>query len=304
MARRLLFTALGLISLAPMAVAQDRPAVRIAGIRAAEETSTVRSQMPESHTRPLFSRPSITESRSAPLPAPTLPPPGQPVFGGISMGPATPVGAMPVGEAPPAHGGLFAPEMDSPLYAGGSAPVGAGNSSLSKFWVEAEYLMWWTQGPQLPVLVTTGPIASNGILGATGTTALLSASDFGQTRHSGFRVHTGFWFGDNQCWGLDGSYFFLGEKGENFNANSNQFPLIARPFDNLNQGIPFAQLTSSGVRTSTFASGSPASPASASMASWASATCASQSNSPSPSNSNARPTRRRRSVCPMPSVAP
>jgi hypothetical protein len=113
----------------------------------------------------------------------------------------------------------------------------------SCWWVSAEYLLWWTPSAQLPVLVTTSPPASNGILGAPGTAVVFGGGPFGETRHTGARFGGGWWFDDSQCRGIDGRIFFLGRNGSGFTANTTQYPLLARPFFNLNAPVgPFSEL--------------------------------------------------------------
>jgi hypothetical protein len=118
----------------------------------------------------------------------------------------------------------------------------------NRFYGSAEYLLWWIKDSSLPVLVTTGTVASQGILGQAGTTVLFGG-EHENDAFSGGRFTLGYWLDSCQTWGIEGSYFFLAERSTGFSANSNQFPIIARPFFNLNQGIEFAEETS-GQRAS------------------------------------------------------
>jgi hypothetical protein len=169
---------------------------------------------------------------------------GAPVAGIATLGPAMPVGtsvagapvAAPVG-APvpgvpcPADGGLFpCPQMDAPLYAPGSPyTLPNPNTVTHKFWFSAEYLNWWTDGQNLPILASTGPVASNGILGAGGVGIFGGGSDSGYRSH-GARFNAGYWFGCNQCWGLDFSYFFVSPNSQTTLLTSTQYPVLSRPF--------------------------------------------------------------------------
>jgi hypothetical protein len=62
----------------------------------------------------------------------------------------------------------------------------------------------------------------------------------------GGRLTAGSWFGDDCCWGIEGSAFFLGERSLQFNASSPPFPVLSRPFVNaLNGPPPFVNPNSS-----------------------------------------------------------
>jgi hypothetical protein len=99
--------------------------------------------------------------------------------------------------------------------------------------------MWWTRAADVPPLVTTSSPQFNGILG-TGDTRALVAGPFGQTFHSGVRVGAVRWFGDDdcQCRGIETRLFFLGEASSGFTATTGQYPLLARPFINVNPAEP------------------------------------------------------------------
>jgi hypothetical protein len=130
--------------------------------------------------------------------------------------------------------------MDDPLVCppGGNA-FGrlAGMGCADRFWVSAEYLLWWTRTAQVPTLVATGPGTivdpTTGAFMVPITQPVVGGS-FGQTQHSGFRVGAGWWFSDSQCRGIDARFFFLSPNGTTFATDSNQFPVLARPFVNVN----------------------------------------------------------------------
>jgi hypothetical protein len=250
---RRLFAALVAASLVSPVIADDhRPAVRLGSVRTDEALLPVRAQIPDTapHMMPAAmprSTPNITETRGVTVPAPQMPTTfggmsypiaaGAPVAG-VTMGPAIPMTGAPVAVAP----AMMNPgvEIDAPLV---GAPITGATSACDKFWFSGEYLYWWTRGQNLPVLATTGPAASNGILGQPGTSILYGGGRESSLGGSGGRFRGGFWFGDNQCWGFDTTFFFVNPESTGFAADSNTFPLIARPFTNLNQNIPFSQLT-------------------------------------------------------------
>jgi hypothetical protein len=107
--------------------------------------------------------------------------------------------------------------------------------ATDRYFVQAEYLLWWVRRGNTPVLATTAPEPANpndpnanfGFLGRPGTTVLLGPGGFGSTARNGFRVRAGAWL--DGC-GLDGSFFFLGERTNSFEVASPLFPVITRPF--------------------------------------------------------------------------
>ena len=107
----------------------------------------------------------------------------------------------------------------------------------------SEYLMWWTNGSPTPTLVSTGPAASNGILGQPGVASLFGGDGNAATiMRSGYRGGFEWWFGPRGLWAFDGHGFFLSQRGSSTAFSSDQNPLIARPFNNLNTGLPSAEI--------------------------------------------------------------
>jgi len=64
-----------------------------------------------------------------------------------------------------------------------------------RFWVSAEALLWWTRNAPLPVLATTGPPSSLGILGQGGR-PLFGPTNADFNDRWGWRVNAGFWLDD------------------------------------------------------------------------------------------------------------
>jgi hypothetical protein len=113
--------------------------------------------------------------------------------------------------------------------------------------VSAEYLLWWTRGSNFPPLVTTdspaAPEDARGALPPTGTGVVIYGGQQDDRLQSGARFNATYWLGCPRCWGLDAGFFFLGERSERFFASSDQFPVLARPFNNVFTG-PDRQLVS------------------------------------------------------------
>src|SRR5262249_12725300 len=87
-----------------------------------------------------------------------------------------------------------------------------------------------------------------GILGMPGTTVLFGGSGVDMEERSGGRFTLGYWLDPCQTWALEGSFFFLGERAGRFGATSDQFPLLARPFFNVNTGTEFSQVVTDPTR--------------------------------------------------------
>lgn len=127
----------------------------------------------------------------------------------------------------------------------------------NRLYLSGEYLLWWIKNSNVPPLVTTGPVGSTGAIGAPGTTVLFGGSVDNEER-SGGRFTAGYWFDDCHTLALESTFFFLANRNVNFAANSGTFPLLARPFFDLNSGAEIAEITTSpglgtgGIAVNTF----------------------------------------------------
>lgn len=117
-----------------------------------------------------------------------------------------------------------------------------------RFWVRVEYLLWWIKGANLPPLVTTATAGGNGALGNPDTVVLFGGGNEQYGAFSGARLRAGWWCDPCETYGIEGSYFFLAQRSINFGANSNQFPLLARPFFNVNDGVQAVEITAAPGR--------------------------------------------------------
>jgi hypothetical protein len=108
----------------------------------------------------------------------------------------------------------------------------------------AEYLVWFTKADHVPPLVTTGPASSDGILGQPGTTVLFGGpgTNLNENVRQGGRFTLGYWLDPCHECAIEASYFFLGDRTQTFSANSDQFPLLARPFFRINTGSEFSEI--------------------------------------------------------------
>ena len=90
------------------------------------------------------------------------------------------------------------------------------------------------------------PQADAGILGLPTTDVLFGGERLADQQRHGARLTVGGWLGANNAIGLEATGFWLNPDHHNFSANSAQFPIIARPFFNLEPGFegPDAELVS------------------------------------------------------------
>jgi hypothetical protein len=111
--------------------------------------------------------------------------------------------------------------------AGWGLGVGPGGD---RGFVEAEYLLWWMTGLNVPVLATstTSPTGT-GFLGQPGTFPILGPGTFLGDAREGLRLRAGYWLDDCRTWEVDGSLFFLGQRDADAAYGSNQFGVITRP---------------------------------------------------------------------------
>jgi hypothetical protein len=132
---------------------------------------------------------------------------------------------------------------------GGTVVLAERPPPTDRYFVQAEYLLWWVNRANVPSLATTGVGSSLGFLGQPGTVGLLGPGGFGSTARNGFRVRGGAWF-DN-C-GIDGSFFFLGRQTSSAQFSSLPFPTLTRPFFAPNIGQEFGELVAfPGLATGT-----------------------------------------------------
>jgi len=111
---------------------------------------------------------------------------------------------------------------------------------FNPFWAEVDYLAWSVTGDKLPALVTTAPAGTPfgfaGALGQPGTTVLFGNSTVNNDWRSGGRITAGYWFDPQRSRGIETSFFGLENLGTGFAADSNAYPILARPFFNVASG--------------------------------------------------------------------
>jgi hypothetical protein len=134
-------------------------------------------------------------------------------------------------------------------------------------WFSAEYLLWWIKDSPLPV-----PLLSTGAIGAPGTSTLLGNQQIDNEGFQGGRFSAGYWFDDQHAWGIEGIYFFLGQRSVSEQFNSNPFggSVVGFPFFDVSGtatatglpgeafmalGVPGASVTHASVSLSSFLQG-------------------------------------------------
>ena len=96
-------------------------------------------------------------------------------------------------------------------------------SIRDRLWWRAEYLHWWTEGMDLPPLVTTSPPLTPqnqaAVLGEPGTAILFGNGEINGDSVSGFRTRSGFWLNPDGAFAIEGEYFQLAEQDDGYHAN-------------------------------------------------------------------------------------
>jgi hypothetical protein len=116
--------------------------------------------------------------------------------------------------------------------------------------VRGEYLLWALKEGHLPPLVTTGATAAEGVLGRSGTSVLIGDADAHLGTFSGGRFTGGVWAGEDDWFGVEGSYFFMPEQTAHYDqAGGPGLPLLAAPFVDSRTGREGALLLNGSGRT-------------------------------------------------------
>jgi hypothetical protein len=117
--------------------------------------------------------------------------------------------------------------------------------SSQRWEARGEYLFWWLREGRVPPLLTTGPPASQGLLGQPGT-EVLYGGDRLETRHgdqfAGGRCELTYWLDAARTVGVEGRAVFLERDSTYFKALSDGSQLLARPFINALDGAPMSAI--------------------------------------------------------------
>lgn len=102
-----------------------------------------------------------------------------------------------------------------------------------QFWVRNEYLHWFTNGTEIPPLVTTtlNPDAEvPGALDDPDTIILFGDDEILDGDRSGYRLTAGYWFDCCHTTGIQGDFFDLGTRALGTSFRSNGDPILSRPY--------------------------------------------------------------------------
>jgi hypothetical protein len=131
----------------------------------------------------------------------------------------------------------------------GETSVVLGQDSYFGNWqLRGEYLLWWTDGNQLPALVTTSPPgtprADAGRLGSPGVQTVFGADAIDNQLRPAGRITLRRWLEDDESLGIEGVYFHVGDDQQtgDFTAGSSGTPILARPFFNVQSGLQDSEL--------------------------------------------------------------
>ncbi len=121
--------------------------------------------------------------------------------------------------------------------AAGCDPVCYGPPPCFTYWSSFEFLLWWRQNQPMPALVTTSPPDTEwdiaGVRGVPTTQVLYPSDEQGGNARPGGRLSLGLWCDPCQVSGFGGQFYWLGDMTANYHADSDLYPILARPFFNL-----------------------------------------------------------------------
>ena len=173
---------------------------------------------------------------SGPIPGTAPPMGGYPTGSvpGISVPSVLPPGAVMSDPNAPLMGDGSYGYSPTSVLVGGATGTTSGGYNPARLSLHGEYLMWWVRNYSVPPLLTTSSPQYEGIIGQGNTQVITPTQSFTNTLHSGFRFGGTYWLGQRRVWGLDSNLFFLGSNQDSFTASSTQYPVLARPFYNVN----------------------------------------------------------------------
>ncbi|MBX7166327.1 MAG: BBP7 family outer membrane beta-barrel protein [Pirellulales bacterium] len=119
-----------------------------------------------------------------------------------------------------------------------------------RFWVSADYLLWWTKDAEYPPLLASSPSSTpadqSGVLGQMNTNILFGngREDVFNNSQSGARIRFGMWLDQCHCSGLEGDYFAINDNDFNqtYQCDESDNLALARPFYNVQTGLQDSEL--------------------------------------------------------------
>ena len=229
--------------------------------------------------RPVEGQPNITEQRGNPPaagstppagggPSGVVPPPAYPNYvvpgsGGVVTGPVL------VPACDPGGGGMAIPvspsapsvtpgqpvmspavRLDDPYLAPYNPLLPRARNAVAGLFAQplfadrltlgGEYLLWFVRAQDTPPLLSTSSPQYNGILGTGDSRVIYGNQAVSDTLHSGARFSAAYRL--SNLWTAEGNVWFLPRNAGEFVATSNQYPVLARPFFDVNNNRNSAQL--------------------------------------------------------------
>jgi hypothetical protein len=118
------------------------------------------------------------------------------------------------------------------------------NDFNNLFYFNSEFLLWWMRGQRPPPLVvSSNPFAM--MLGGPPGVGLFGGGMTGDGVHTGYRFRTGLWFDRDHSLGLEGSFFFLSQRSNEFRFGSAGMPILVVPFIDANTGLQSGRMIAS-----------------------------------------------------------
>lgn len=147
----------------------------------------------------------------------------------------------------------FDPHTPRPIVEMPCGDVGGGFEEQvaepSRWFARLSYLSLWTEGYDVPALVTTSPAgtaqAAAGVL--PDATVLFGNQDIDDGQRSGGQIKLGWWLVDGQFMAIEGDYWALADESTRFSAsesfqNDPNARILARPFFDFGSGQQDAAL--------------------------------------------------------------
>ena len=111
-------------------------------------------------------------------------------------------------------------------------------------WADAEFLLWWMRGQNLPAIATTSPVGTSasqaGVLGTPGSSTTIGGSWANDGMRTGGKFSGGYWLENAPEIAIEADFFFLQNLSQSYNAISDGSTILARPFTNALNNEPSA----------------------------------------------------------------
>lgn len=115
-----------------------------------------------------------------------------------------------------------------------------------RLFFRADYLMWWTNGMELPALASSSRAdtaqSSAGVLGQRGTSVRFGDDTVIDGGRSGGQLAGGWWLDDAHSQAVEVRYLDLKGEQEDYRESNADLAILARPFVNLQTGLEDARL--------------------------------------------------------------